>query len=130
MRVAKYGEHLKYIENLEGWLLAIARNCCLDSLRRRRAEASLRQQLGWREPKKAGAPLQEIHALLRRLARDPQLGERDLLLLRLLNENWRTVDIAARMGITPQAVNKRKRRLAGLVNGTEGNEQSGASEPN
>jgi len=115
IRVALCGVPFRQVENKQGWLITVARNWCLDRRRHGKAQFELKQRFGAELAPSREDPLHEIRDQLQQLLKHPQLDDRDRLLLQLLYENASMAEAALAMGLSPQAANRRRRRLAELA---------------
>ncbi|MEY4544624.1 MAG: hypothetical protein RL685_819 [Pseudomonadota bacterium] len=114
-RLARAGLAFRDIENPEGWLFSVAKNCCISAFRRGKVQARLRSNL---KDVHAAAPpitsdesLHDVREHLRRLWVHPAVDDIDRQLIELWFEERDTTAIADKLGMSPQAVNQRKRKL-------------------
>ena len=110
------------------WLLGIARNVLLESLRKRRIEDAARRRLSMPRPLVRDAELDAVHdrqslsAPERRAIASLPAQDRELLRLRVIEERpYR--EIAVRLRCTPQAARHRVSRLLRQLQCTLGGQQ-------
>jgi RNA polymerase sigma factor (sigma-70 family) len=119
LRVASAGPAFHAVEAPEAWLFEVARNCCMDVFRRGKTQRNLRvnlnEQVAVAPPRAHAEALHVVRDHVRRLWAHPDVDEVDRRLLTLLGENFPTAEIATALGMSPQAVNQRKRGLRRLV---------------
>lgn len=119
LKMARAGRSFGEVHDKEAWLFQVARRCCVDVFRRGKARASLanglRESLVAAPPPPREAPLFEARDHVRHLWSHPDLDDVDRRLLELLCTEEATQEIALTLGMSPQAVNQRKRSLARLM---------------
>jgi RNA polymerase sigma factor (sigma-70 family) len=130
-RMARYGQAFRDVQNKEAWLFEVARNCCLDLFRRSRTQSnvqsSLKDLLACDPPLVHEEPQRELRDQVRRLWTHPKVDEADRRIMKLLCESWTTAEVAEALGVSPQAINQRKRRLARLAQALENAHDDDAS---
>jgi len=105
-------------EHMQAWLLCIARNSCLDHLRRRKVRGPLQpisehSAVSWETPETHAGTAEKIRLIRRAIALLPQ-RLRDVLVMREYGE-LSCQEIGAAMGIGHGTVSKRLKRARQLV---------------
>jgi len=105
-------------EHVQAWLLCIARNSCLDQMRRRKVRGPLQplsefSAVCWQTPEDLARSTEEIRSVRRAIARLPR-RLRDVLVMREYGEHS-CQEIGAAMGIGHGTVSKRLKRARQLV---------------
>lgn len=130
LKMARSGQSFRDIRDKEAWLFEVARNCCLDLLRRGKTQsnlkAGLKDSFASEPPLAHDEPLHELRDQLRRLWSHPRVDETDRVLMKLLCESESAGEAAKVLGMSPQAVNQRRRRLARLAAELEADHEDGA----
>lgn len=95
-------DQLSSIENPEAWLFRIARNCALQSFRKRKRALDVAQQLSFQRPETSADPADAV-TVRDQLERVLKPDERSTLILSYLH-GFKSQELAEMTGRTPEAI--------------------------